>query len=208
MGVDEGVSALAIGTVGNKGAVELSGNLGGELGTILVVGEVEVGGVMGVDEGVAVGVLLNLVVFRDDDRGLGDGLGPGGLLDWGLDREVGGGLWAADLNRGNGLFDGLSNEGGGISAGGGDVTAVQDPESIFAGAVLDGVSLAIVTDVRVLAHPVSGSVGFFPEDDLVLGGKSSTGTSVAGIETLLLDNLGVPLVEGLGCATTGRDGTR
>ena len=115
-GVDEGVEAFASGAVGHVGSVEDSGDLGGELGTVLVVGKVPVGGVVGVDEGVEVGVDgLVIVLHVVWDQGLGlDRLGggpPGGgasldnwagsLLDWGLN---GGWGWGGSGDVGGGIL--------------------------------------------------------------------------------------------------------
>lgn len=109
-GVDEGVESLAAGAVGDEGSVEDAGHLGGELGSVLVEGKVAVGGVVGVDEGVEVGVdglvVVLLVVW---DQGLGLdllGLGPGSGTDL-LD----GLLWGTGSGL---LWLGLGNESGSI----------------------------------------------------------------------------------------------
>ena len=74
--VDEGVESLAASAGGNERAVQNTGDLRGKLGTVLVEGKVAVGGVVGVDEGVEVGVnwlVIILLVVRDQGLGL-DGL--------------------------------------------------------------------------------------------------------------------------------------
>merc|ERR1719295_1351486 len=195
-GVDEGVEALAAGAVGDERSVKDAGDLGGELGAVLVEAEVAVGGVVGVDEGVEVGVdglVVVLGVVRDQWLGL-DGL-RGGL---GLGSGAGG-----DLDGGGqGLLDewgrgGGGDESGGVLASGWDVGAVEDPESVLAGRVLDGVGLSVVSDVGVLSDPVSALVGLLAEEDLVLGGEGGAGAAVAVVEPLLLQDLGVPLVKDL-----------
>ena len=49
---------------------------------------------------------------------------------------------------------GYLGAGGGVLAGAGHVVAAQDDEPVGPGAVLDGVRLAVVSDVAVLSDPV------------------------------------------------------
>ena len=66
-GVDERVDALTVSAVGDQacgqGLGDTGGVLGGELGAVLVESKVAVGGIVGVDEGVPVGVLFNLFII-------------------------------------------------------------------------------------------------------------------------------------------------
>merc|ERR550517_750395 len=185
-GLWEGLGGGGAGAGSGGGTV--TGQVSGQKSGVLV------GGVVGVDEGVEVGVdglVVVLGVVRDQWLGL-DGL-RGGL---GLGSGVGG-----DLDGGGqGLLDewgGGGDKSGGVLASGWDVGAVEDPESVLAGGVLDGVGLSVVSDVGVLSDPVSALVGLLAEEDLVLGGEGGAGAAVAVVEPLLLQDLGVPVVEGL-----------
>jgi hypothetical protein len=192
-GVDEGVESFASGAWGNIVGSKDTGNLWGEFGAVLVEGKVAVGGVVWVDEGVVV------------------------LGNWGLDKLLPWGgswgrLWLLLLlnSWGNlwpwcwsfeleGLFiEDLLYKWGGVDAGGWNVSALQDPESFFAGRVLDSVGFAVSADVGVLTDPVSRAVGLLSEDDLVLGCESGSGAAVAGVEPLFLEDLGVLLFNDLG----------
>ena len=107
------------------------------------------GGVVGVDEGVEVGVDGGGVVVVEGGLGLSlDGLDLHArlLLEGGLG-SLGNGLGGG--GGGEGLLV-VGVKGGGVAAGGGDVGAVEDPEAVLAGRVLDGVGLAVVADVGVL----------------------------------------------------------
>lgn len=202
-GVNEGVQAFASSAGRDIISTKDTGDLGGELGGVLVVAEVEMGGIVGVHEGVE---LLDGLGTRsgpglgsrsDTDGGLlRTGSGPLGLGS-GTDGSGGGG------RGGKGFFDDVSTEEGGILTTGGDVSALEDPETFLAGGVLDGVGLAVFADVRVLADAVALVVGLFAEEDLVLGGEGGTGASVAGVEALLLQDLSVPLVDELGHGASG-----
>ncbi len=184
VGVKEGVHALAVGAVGNQASLLGQGIGGVEIEGVLVELEVQVRGVVGVDEGVYLaGGLL----------GLEEGLL---LLQLRLD---GGRKWAAGSGSGrgshreNGLFwlgGELFDESSGVLSTGGNVGSVQDAESFASGRVAHGVGLSVVADVRVLSNPVSVVVRLFAEDDSVLGGEGCAGTAVAGVEALLLQDLG------------------
>ena len=109
--VDEGVESLAASAGGNERAVQNTGDLRGELGTVLVEGKVAVSGVMGVDEGVEVGVnwlVIILLVVRDQGLGL-DGLrgNPDGGASNGASSLLNGGGSGAN-------WLGLGNESGSI----------------------------------------------------------------------------------------------
>jgi len=202
-GVDEGVDSGAVGAVGDKVGVQRTGwgSLGCEGSSVAVEGKVAVGGVVGVDEGVEVGVnnLLSIIVITD--LGLG-------LLDWdllGADLLL---LWLLldllnDLDGCLGFIKFLSVESGSGLSVGGDVGTVENPESVLASGVLDGVGLAVLTNVRVFSKPVAVDVGFLPEDMSVLGGEGSSCAAVSGVEALLLQDLGILGVD-LGAA--GSDG--
>ena len=201
-GVDEGVDSGAVSAVGDKVGVQRTGwgSLGCKGSSVAVEGKVTVGGIVGVDEGVEVGVinLLSIIVITDLRLGL--------LLDWdllGADLLL---LWLL-LDLLNGL-DGclwlfLSVECGSRLSVGGDVGTVENPESVLASGVLDGVGLAVFADVRVFSEPVAVDVGFLPEDVAVLCGEGSSCAAVSGVESLLLQDLGILGVD-LGAA--GGDG--
>jgi len=199
-GVDEGVDAGAIGARGHEGGGAGFGGVGSELGCVAVELEVAVGGVVGVDEGVEVGVDGSVVVV-----GVVDGDGGDGLLGLRSGGEAGS-LLGSDLGFGGEvILNGeIGVEGGGVLAAGGNVGALENAEAVLSGGVLDGVGLAVVTDVRVLADAVAGAVGLFAEDLAVLGGEGGAGAAVAGVETLLFEDLGELILDLAGSG--GQDG--
>ena len=140
-GVDEGVDSGTV-SAGRDGVhkVLLGGSgLGGEVGSVGVESEVAVGRVVGVDEGVEVGIhgLVGVVIV--------DCLG-GGLDNRGsnrLDRS---------LNRGSGL---LRDEGGRVLSvsSRGDVGTLENPEAILAGSVPHSDGVPVLANVAVLPDP-------------------------------------------------------
>merc|ERR1719150_2774262 len=121
-------------------------------------------------------------------------MGWGAALGWGAGRAA---TWTGAGRGSSTSGAGAGDESGGVLASGWDVGAVEDPESVLAGGVLDGVGLSVVSDVGVLPDPVSALVGLLAEEDLVLGGEGGAGAPVAVVEPLLLQDLGVPVVKGL-----------
>lgn len=200
-GVDEGVQTLATGAWGNIVGSENTGDLWGELGSLLVEGKVAVGGVVWVDEGVGVGVNWSLV------NDWSWGWTWGGLL-WDellLLLPWGNLLWPWSwLGLDEFFFGFLGDESSSVDAGGWNVSAFQDSESFLASGVLHGVGLTIFANVGVLTDSVASVVGLLPEDDLVLGGEGGSGTTVTGVESLFPQDLGIPLVDDL--TNTSRDG--
>jgi hypothetical protein len=196
--VDEWVKTLTSGAVGDIVGSKDTGNLGGKLGTVLVEGKVAVGGVVWVDEGVPVGISWLLLKVQKS-WGLS---WPWGWLDWPWG-------WCSPnnwlLNDDLLLFLGVGDECSGIPTGGWDVGSIQDPESILASGVLDSVSLTIISNIGVLANPVAGSIRLLPENDLVLGGESGSGTAISNVESLLFQDLGILLVKGLAHGSSGSD---
>merc|ERR1712223_918272 len=65
-----------------------------------------------------------------------------------------------------------------------DVISLDDSKTIFAGNILDGDHLAVVTDIGILTFAVTFGVGFFTENGSVLGCKCGSGTSVTRIKSL------------------------
>lgn len=198
-GVDEGVDTSAVSAVWDKVGVQRTGwgSLGCKVSSVAVEGKVAVGGVVGVDEGVEVGVniLLNIIVITDLGLGLLDWdlLGADLLLLWlllDLLNNLDGCLW---------LLKFLSVEGSSGLSVGGNVGTVENPESVLASGVLNGVGLAVLANVGVFAEPVAVDVGFFPEDMAVLCGEGSSCAAVSGVESLLLQDLGILRVD-LGAA--------
>merc|ERR1719158_1094400 len=137
------------------------------------------GWVMGVDEGVEVGVhgLIGVVIVN----GLGGGSGLDNRDSNGLDRS---------LNRGGGL---LSDEGGRVLSvsSRGDVGTLENPEAVLASGVSHSDSIPVLANVAVLPDPLSVSGTLLPEDGAVLLGEGGAVTAVPGIEPLLLEDLGV-----------------
>lgn len=202
-GVDEGVDSGAVSAVGDKVGVQRTGwcSLGCEGSSVAVEGKVAVGGVVGVDKGVEVrvNILLSIIVIIDPGLGLLDWdlLGADLLLLWlllDLLNNLDGCLW---------LFKFLSVECGSRLSVGGDVGTVENPESVLASGVLDGVGLAVLTDVRVFSEPVAVDVGFLPEDVAVLCGEGGSCAAVSGVESLLLQDLGIL---GVNLSAAGSDG--
>ena len=115
-GVDKRIDSSTVSAVRNKAAGQRSGGSGDggfgfELGSVGVESEVSVGGVMGVDEGVEVGVnwlVIILLVVRDQGLGL-DGLrgNPDGGASNGASSLLNGGGSGAN-------WLGLGNESGSI----------------------------------------------------------------------------------------------
>ena len=81
-----------------------------------------------------------------------------------------------------------------------NVSPLKDPEPIHAGAVLDGDGLAVLVDVAVLPDPLAPGPGLLPEHNPVLLGVGGPEPSVPGVESLLLENLGLLGVNILGQA--------
>lgn len=197
-GVDKGVDSSAVGTIGNKVGIVVAswGTSGCKVGAIQVEGKVTVGGVMGVDEGVSVGVNLfgNIIVVID--------LGLSLLLDLdGLGNLLNG---LGNLNRLDLLgFIILSIESSSLLSVGWDVCSFKNPESVLSSAVSDIVGLAILADVRVLTDAVAVNVGLLTEDVSIFGGECGSSTAITGIESLLLQDLGIL---GVDLCAAGSDG--
>jgi len=181
-GVHEGVHAGAVSAGRNSKVLDLGaggGLLGSEVGTVGVEPEVTVGRVMGVDEGVEVGVhgLVGVVIVNS----LGDGGGLDNRGSHGLDRS---------LDRGGGL---LSDKGGGVLTGSSrrDVGALENPEAVLAGGVPHSDGVSVLANVAVLPDPLPVSSALLPEHGSVLLGEGGAVTAIPGVEPLLLEDLGV-----------------
>jgi len=179
-GVHEGVDTGAVSAGRNSEVLDLSGGLlRSEVGTVGVESEVTVSRVMGVDEGVEVGVhgLVGVVIVNSlGNRGGLDNRGSDGL-DW-------------SLHRGGGL---LSDEGGRVLSvsSRGDVGTLENPEAVLAGSVPHSDGVPVLANVAVLPNPLPVSSALLPEYGAVLLGKGSSVTAIPGIEPLLLEDLGV-----------------
>ena len=141
-GVHEGVDAGAVSAGRDTEVLDLgSGLLGSEVGAVSVESEVTVGRVMGVDEGVEVGVngLVGVVIVNS--------LGNGGGLDNGGSNGLDG-----SLDRGGGL---LSDEGGRVLSisSGGNMSTLENPEAVLAGGVPHSDGVPVLADVAVLSNP-------------------------------------------------------
>jgi len=107
-GVDEGVYTGTVSTVRHASKLVGNGSVWGGRGkvaTVYVVGKVSVGGVVGVDEGVEVGVSLNVVV-------VGDSLNR--LLLLGLDKTGSSSLGDGSLDLRGGGSANVRVKGGGV----------------------------------------------------------------------------------------------
>ena len=203
-GVDKRVQAFASGAVRNVLASKDTGNLRGKLGSVLVESKVAVSGVMGVDEGVEVRVnrlILHQFCWESGSwSGSWCGSGCGSWCgswcrswcgSWGRDELSG--LTRLDRDR---LWF-LRYKWGSILSSRWNVGAIQDPETIQSSRVLDSIGFSILSDVGVLTNTVSSSIRLFPEDDLILSGKSGSGAAISSIEPLLLQDLGILFLKDL-----------
>merc|ERR1719276_469336 len=191
-GIDEGVDSSAVGTVGDASDLAGNGVIGGELGSVGVELEVSVGGVMGVDEGVKIGVDggISIVVVSE---GLNGRLGLLGLDETG---SGGDGSLSCDVGVEGGAVEAVCT--------GRNMSAVQDSESVLAGSVLYSVGLAVIANVGVLADSLAVKAGLLSEDNAIFLGKSRTETAVTGVESLLLQDLSVLGVDELASGSNGQ----
>ena len=155
------------------------------LGSVGVVSKVPVSRIVGVDEGVhvhglhvVVVVLLLLWCVVVSLLLLLDGLA--------IIRVVCGGVLAVGPCR--------------------DVSPLEDPEAVLAGAVPHGDGLPVLVDVAVLPDPLPVSRALLPEHGAVLLGEGGAVAAVPGVESLLAQDLGVLGLNGL--AGGGGDETR
>merc|ERR1712180_57436 len=82
------------------------------------------------------------------------------------------------------------------------MSSLQDLKPVLARRVFHGDLSAIVSDVAVLADPLSLGPGLLPEDDAVLLGVGRAEPAIAGVESLLFQDLGTRGVD----KSTGRCG--
>lgn len=178
-GVDERVDTGAVGAIGNAGKLaRLVVHLvvGGKLGGVGVKLEVPVGWVMGIDEGVEVGVYsVDVVVVGDSLDGL---LGLLGLNKTGSCGYRGGLLLGGVVSVKGGRVETVGS--------GRNVGTFQDSESVLASCVLDSDGLAVIANIAVLAHTFAVSARLLSEDTPVFLGEGGAESSVAGVESLLL----------------------
>jgi hypothetical protein len=194
--VNKGVNSSTVSTVRNKSGVEgvSWGSSGGKVSSIAVEGKVAVGGVVGVDEGVEVGVLDLIIIITD--------LGLRLLLLLLLLLNPLDGLGSLDRGS-NFIIKIMCVKGSCVLAGGRDVGSIKNSEAILACRVLDCVGLAILTDVGVLSEPVAINICLLPEHVTVFSGEGSSGAAISGIETLLFQDLGI---FGVDLGTAGHNG--
>ena len=109
------------------------------------------------------------------------------------------------FGRKTSLLSDLRVKGSRLEASGtsGNVVALQDPESVLAGSVLHCDGLAIVVNVTVLTDPLSVSRHLLPGDGPVLLSVRRAKPPVSGIESLLLQDLGILAVLELGRCRQG-----
>lgn len=176
--------------------------LGPELGSVNIALEVTVSRVGWVNEGVKVSsgllllhrsrsellLLLRLELLLRDRSGL--------LLsrDVRLLRQV--------------LGSGLGNsrvKGGTLEASGSlrDMSALEDPEAVFASAVPHSDRIAVLVDVAVLSDPLSVRGGLLPEHGPILLGEGCPESAVSGIKSLLFEDFGIFGVKGLATRSGG-----
>lgn len=181
-GVDKGVDSSTVSTIrhqtGSMGSSGNSASLGLEVGSISVESKVTVGRVMGVDEGVSVGVSFFHVIVVSK------------LLDGSLDRGLNGLHRGSPGGSGQRLFS-LGVERSGLLTSGSDVIALNDSEAVFASGILDSEDLSVLANVGILADAVAIDVSLFSEDLSVLGGEGCSIAAVSGIESLLFQDFGI-----------------
>jgi len=189
-GVDKGVKTLTSSTVGDKRSVQgngcllastgrlgsLDGLSGLELGSVSVESKIPVGGVMWVNEGVAVGVR-----FLDRCGGTGG--------QWNTCAGCGGGGNTSGCLRCGGrcgsVFTGnFRIKGSGILTGGLNMISFQDFESIYSSGIFNGNNFSVIANVGILANSVSVNIGFFTENMAIFCCKSRAGSAISGIKTL------------------------
>ena len=199
-----------------------------ELGSICVELEVLVSGVGWVDERISLRLLELLLLRLELEAGCWQLLAPW-LLScrsrslsrcWAL-----GGNWALGnrspcssnssrswsgsclrFRRETSLCRDLRVKGRGLKACGspGHVVALEDSEAILARGVLHSDRLAVVVDVAVLADPLTVGGDLLPGDGAVLLRVRRPEPSIAGIETLLFQNLGTFAVLELSASPKGQ----
>lgn len=181
-GVDKGVDSSTVSTIrhqtGSMGSSGNSASLGLEVSSISVESKVTVGRVMGVDEGVSVGVSFFHVIVVSK------------LLDGSLDRSLNGLHRGSPGGSGQRLFS-LGVERSGLLTSGSDVIALNDSEAVFASGILDSEDLSVLANVGILADAVAIDVSLFSEDLSVLGGEGCSIAAVSGIESLLFQDFGI-----------------
>merc|ERR1719341_1339141 len=208
-GIDEGVEALTVGAGGNTRGIgdglllglgagllpELL-RLGSELSSVNIVLEVTMSWVSGVNEGVKVSSGLLLLLLLRLELLLGH---RSGLL---LSRGGGCGLLRQFLTSGLGN---CGIKGGTLEASGslGNMSALEDPEAVLAGAVPHGDGLAVLVDVAVLPDPLAVGGGLLPKDCAVLLGEGSPKSAISGIKSLLLKDFGILGIKSLATSTGG-----
>ena len=84
------------------------------------------------------------------------------------------------------------------------MVAFEDSEAIFASGVLHSDRLAVVVDVAVLADPLTVGGDLLPGDGAVLLRVRRPEPSIAGVETLLFQNLGTLAVLELSASPKGQ----
>jgi len=183
-GVHKGVDTSTVSTVGDVGRVG-EGSLGSKFGSILVETEVTVCLVKRVDEGVSIGskglIVIEVIVIVN-------------LL---LDRSC-------NLDRCSSLF-GSSRSGGRSRCGSersrsltictrGNMSSLKDSESILSSSVFHGNGFAILVNVTVLSNPLPISRGLLSVDCAIFLGKGRSKPSIPSIEPLLLEDLGILMV--------------
>ena len=180
--------------------------LGSELGGVNIVLEVTMSWVSGVNEGVEVSSGLLLLLHWSRSELL--------LLLLRLELLLGhrSGLL---LSRGGGcgllrqvLTSGLGNggvKGGTLEASGalGNMSALEDPEAVLAGAVPHSDGLAVLVDVAVLPDPLAVGGGLLPKDCAVLLGEGGPKSAISGVKSLLLKDFGIFGVKSLATSTGG-----
>lgn len=175
-----------MGCTGRLGSLNRLGGL--ELGTIGVESEVPVGGVMGVNEGVAVGVrFLNLLSDGCGDNLLSDGCrgtGTGGQGDTGTGCRCRACCGCLGCGSGCVFFSEIGVKRSGILTSGWNMISFQDFESVLSSGIFNGDNISVIIYIGILANSFSVSRCFFTENLSIFCCECSAGAAISGIKAL------------------------
>ena len=150
-----------------------------EFSAIFVESKISMSGIVRIDKWISVGIsfFYFFIIIEDRSSGL-NGLKTLWLLL--LDN-----LLSGSFIQGSGIggFK-IGIKGSCVLTSSLDVISLDDSKTIFAGDILDGDNLAVVTDIGILTFAVTFGVGFFTENCSVLGCECGSGTSVTRIKSL------------------------
>jgi len=86
------------------------------------------------------------------------------------------------------------------------MSSLKDPEPILASSVSHSDGLSCIINIAVLPHSLSISRGLLPVHCPILLSKSCSKSAITSIESLLLQNLGILMVNKLGTGCGSKAG--